>query len=63
MIEHKHSVFIQTDSSECPIGGIYIMADAFQLNLHCLKGMLVGIILDCYTIGKIELGVLASHGV
>ena len=39
------------------------MADAFQLNLHCLKGMLVGIILDCYIIGKIELGVLASHGV
>ena len=63
MIEHKHSVFIQTDSSECPLGGIYIMADAFQLNLHCLKGMLVGIILDCYIIGKIELGVLASHGV
>ena len=61
MTEHKHNVFIQTNSSRCPIGGIYIMADAFQLNLHCLKEMLVGIILDCYIIGKIGLGVFASH--
>ena len=37
------------------------MADAFQLNLQCLKEMLVGIILDCYIIGEIGLGMLASH--